>query len=489
MRVLWNPIGLLGATLHLFVIAASVAAGAEPPRPHVGPAEFAVPAMTPQRTDVLPLPVRRRTGDAVLSARGRASGSDGTGVWPMQLPLDPEESLKHIVTPVGFSIELFAAEPDIVKPVCMAWDERGPAVGRRDAGLPEPVAAGQSRRGLHQDLRRHQRGRASGQVHGVRGEPEHPHVDRLLSRRRDRPERHRNAVPERHQRDGRADCGRCDQRLEHGGHARRREQFPVRIGQLDLGHAGLQPLAAGRRWPAASQRRSGWASSASGRTAANWNSSARRTTTPGAGNQRGGADLRQHRQRQSQRLHADSQPVLRTRPRLERRTIGQHRRHVPVPADHRPDPASRSSRRLHVRRGACAVHRAPVPAPVLEPHGFRLRADRQAGRHVPAETPRSRFPLDQPHESDGQRRRMDRADHGRGRPGRERVGTGLVQLHRPAQSDARRVPDGQGERLRDAIARQTPRADLPRGVCGGNQGRPTAVLAGRGFAATNWSRP
>ncbi|SHF62893.1 putative membrane-bound dehydrogenase domain-containing protein [Fodinibius roseus] len=42
-----------------------------------------------------------------------------------QLPLSPEESQKHIQVPVGFKLELFAAEPDIVNPVDMAWDEKG----------------------------------------------------------------------------------------------------------------------------------------------------------------------------------------------------------------------------------------------------------------------------------------------------------------------------------------------------------------------------
>jgi putative membrane-bound dehydrogenase-like protein len=43
----------------------------------------------------------------------------------MQKPLDPAESMKHLITPVGFEAELFAAEPDIVKPITMNWDERG----------------------------------------------------------------------------------------------------------------------------------------------------------------------------------------------------------------------------------------------------------------------------------------------------------------------------------------------------------------------------
>src|SRR5690606_6159631 len=43
----------------------------------------------------------------------------------MQLPLTAEESIKHLQIPKGFEVQLFAAEPDVVKPVAMAWDERG----------------------------------------------------------------------------------------------------------------------------------------------------------------------------------------------------------------------------------------------------------------------------------------------------------------------------------------------------------------------------
>ncbi len=44
----------------------------------------------------------------------------------MQKPLSPAESIKHYAVPNGFSISLFAAEPDIGgKPIAMAWDERG----------------------------------------------------------------------------------------------------------------------------------------------------------------------------------------------------------------------------------------------------------------------------------------------------------------------------------------------------------------------------
>ncbi len=44
-----------------------------------------------------------------------------------QLPLDPKESIKYTQVPADFELQLFAAEPDVVKPIYMAWDERGRA--------------------------------------------------------------------------------------------------------------------------------------------------------------------------------------------------------------------------------------------------------------------------------------------------------------------------------------------------------------------------
>lgn len=42
-----------------------------------------------------------------------------------QLPLSPEDSLHYTQVPVGFRLQMFAAEPDIVNPICLAWDEKG----------------------------------------------------------------------------------------------------------------------------------------------------------------------------------------------------------------------------------------------------------------------------------------------------------------------------------------------------------------------------
>ncbi len=43
----------------------------------------------------------------------------------LQEPLSPEESLALTQIPPGFELSLFASEPDIKKPVSMAWDEKG----------------------------------------------------------------------------------------------------------------------------------------------------------------------------------------------------------------------------------------------------------------------------------------------------------------------------------------------------------------------------
>jgi putative membrane-bound dehydrogenase-like protein len=44
---------------------------------------------------------------------------------PYQLPLSARESMKYTQVPADFELQLFAAEPDIVKPIFMTWDERG----------------------------------------------------------------------------------------------------------------------------------------------------------------------------------------------------------------------------------------------------------------------------------------------------------------------------------------------------------------------------
>jgi putative membrane-bound dehydrogenase-like protein len=45
--------------------------------------------------------------------------------YDMQLAMTPEESMRRMVLPAGFRVELFASEPDVVNPIAINWDERG----------------------------------------------------------------------------------------------------------------------------------------------------------------------------------------------------------------------------------------------------------------------------------------------------------------------------------------------------------------------------
>src|SRR6187455_3369632 len=80
------------------------------------------PTMTPPRTDVAPF----EYVEAKVPFYPAGGPRKGDGEWSkMQRPLDAAESLKHYQTPDDFELRLFAAEPDIGKPLAMAWDERG----------------------------------------------------------------------------------------------------------------------------------------------------------------------------------------------------------------------------------------------------------------------------------------------------------------------------------------------------------------------------
>jgi putative membrane-bound dehydrogenase-like protein len=66
---------------------------------------------------------------AVLAPCGhvRAQGKQLTGAYApaASAPLPPAEAQKKFVVPEGFEVRLFAAEPEVINPVAMTWDERG----------------------------------------------------------------------------------------------------------------------------------------------------------------------------------------------------------------------------------------------------------------------------------------------------------------------------------------------------------------------------
>ena len=81
------------------------------------------PANPRHRPTVARLERVPQTGIPYYSPGQRTSGE---GQWPLiQKPLSPEASLQRLVVPGGFSVKLVAADPEIRKPIAMAWDERG----------------------------------------------------------------------------------------------------------------------------------------------------------------------------------------------------------------------------------------------------------------------------------------------------------------------------------------------------------------------------
>lgn len=96
------------------------AAGEDPTRV---PAFVDRPRLTSPRTDVAPF--EYDAADVPFYPAGEKWGTIGRPITQMQRPLAPDESRKHFITPVGFEVELFAAEPQIGKPLAMTWDERG----------------------------------------------------------------------------------------------------------------------------------------------------------------------------------------------------------------------------------------------------------------------------------------------------------------------------------------------------------------------------
>jgi putative membrane-bound dehydrogenase-like protein len=88
---------------------------------------FPVPEMTPLRKDVKPFEYIDVGKKIPNYTPGRQWGVQGEPFSKMQVPLPPEESIKHLVVPKDFRAELFVSEKELGggKPICMNWDERG----------------------------------------------------------------------------------------------------------------------------------------------------------------------------------------------------------------------------------------------------------------------------------------------------------------------------------------------------------------------------
>ena len=83
----------------------------------------------------------------------------------------------------GFEPKLFASDPDIKKPICMAFDERGRLWVAETFDYPnemQPQGKGHDQITICEDTKGDGRG---GQVHGLCRQAEHPHQHGLRQRR------------------------------------------------------------------------------------------------------------------------------------------------------------------------------------------------------------------------------------------------------------------------------------------------------------------
>ncbi|HEX8201833.1 MAG TPA: PVC-type heme-binding CxxCH protein, partial [Isosphaeraceae bacterium] len=75
--------------------------------------------------DAKPLTYKDAGAKIPLYLPGQKWGMQGEPLNRMQEPLAPADSVGHMAVPRGFEVRLFAAEPEIAKPICLAWDHRG----------------------------------------------------------------------------------------------------------------------------------------------------------------------------------------------------------------------------------------------------------------------------------------------------------------------------------------------------------------------------
>ena len=305
----------------------------------------------------------------------------------MQKPLAPEESMKHIVVPEGFHVELFAAEPDLGgKPICMTWDERGRLWVCETIDYPnelQPPGEGRDRIRICEDTD------GDGRADKFTVFAEKLSIPTSLAFARGGvivQQRHARRLPQGHQR--RRQGRRAQGAVRRLGHAATRTAAPSNLQYgLDNWIWGMQgynnSTITRRRQDARSSARAFSASSRTARRIEFLRST--NNNTWGLGISEEGIIFGSTANgNPSVYMPIPNRYYERVRgwtPQLTLETIADTQ---PLPADHRQGAAGRSPRRLHGGRRARALHGPRVSAGVLEPHGVRLRADRPPRRHVRA---------------------------------------------------------------------------------------------------------
>jgi hypothetical protein len=351
---------------------------------------------------------------------GEKWGTQGQAITQMQAPMSPEQSLTRLVVQPGFTTSLFAAEPDITKPIALAWDERGRLWVAETVDYPneqQPEGQGRDRIKICEDTN----GDGKADKFTV-------FADKL-------------SIPT-------SLCfGNGGLIVIEGGHTLflkdtdgddRADERKVLFSGWNMGdtHATASNLRYGLdNWIWGTVGYSGFDGEVGGKnvkfgmgvfrfkpdgSALEFIRSSNNNTW-GLGLTEDGVVLGS-----TANGNADPQPLLRGGQRLELEPHGNRGGHPGhLPGDRESPPGGLAQQILR-RRRLGALHGPGVPGGILEPNLVRLRTDRPPHRLVPLGTPRRGFQGGEPRQLPRQRRRMDRADRRRGRPRRRPLGARLV---------------------------------------------------------------
>ena len=340
-----------------------------------------------------PLPTEPAPSDIPQYLPGRAWGTMGEGIKTMQLPIDSAESIKHMAVPNGLEPRLFAAEPEIAKPIALAWDHKGRLWVAETVDYPNNLQRGGNG---HDQIKICEDTDGDGRadkftvfadklsiptslVFANGGLVVHQAPDTLFLKDTDG--------------DDKADLrttlftgwGTSD---THAGPSNLRYGLDNWLYGI-VGYSGFKGTIGGEdhEFRQGIYRFKPDGSKLEFLRNTNNNSW-------GVGISEEGPDLRLDRQRLPERLPADPQPLLREGQGVHRRRCpGEHRRHQPdVPGD-REGPPGRLLRRLHRRGRPRPLHRPSLSQALLEQHGVRRRADRPPRRHLRPREARERLRL------------------------------------------------------------------------------------------------
>ena len=404
---------------------------------------------------------------------GRQWGTQGEPIRKMQNPLPPQESQRHLVVPAGFEARLFAAEPEIYKPLCMTWDERGRLWIAESTDYPN-------------------------------------------TKRRDGQGRDRITICEDTNGDGRADSFKVFAEglniptsllaydggvivlqapdtlflkdTNGDGRADVKKVLFTGWGIADT-HAGPSNLRWGLdNWIYGIVGYSAFRGTVGGETV-RFGQGLYRFKPDGSkleflrstGNNSWGVGFSEEGLVFGSTANGCPSVYLPIPNRYYEAVRGWSAVKLEsIAASNQFYPVTEQVRQVDYHGGftAAAGHALytarTYPPRVLELDRVRHGADRALGRHVHARQEGQRRGRLLWLEHARQRRRVDRSDRRGSGARRARLGHRLVQLHRSAQSDAARLPHRPRQRIRDADSRPDSRADLPRGL----QGCPGLALPG-----------